>query len=51
VYVYRGHILQERGDLPGAIAQYEHAVAADPANEVAAQSLAQARRRLSAPRR
>ena len=51
IYVYRGHILQERGDLPGAIAQYEHAARVDPSNETARQSLAQARQRLGTMRR
>jgi tetratricopeptide (TPR) repeat protein len=51
IYVYRGHIFQERGELPAAIEQYERAVALDPRNEVAQQSLAQARQRLGTMRR
>jgi Tfp pilus assembly protein PilF len=51
IYVYRGHIFQERGNLAAAIDQYERAVKFDPANEVARDSLAQARQRQSAPSR
>jgi protein O-mannosyl-transferase len=50
-YVYRGHIFRQRGNVTSAVEQYERAVAVDPANEVARDSLAQARQSQTGVRR
>ena len=42
VYQYRGGVRQNMGDLPGAIADFERALALNPHNGVAAQALATA---------
>ena len=42
VYQYRGGVRQNMGDLPGAIADFERALALNPHNGVAAQALANA---------
>jgi protein O-mannosyl-transferase len=41
-YVYRGHIYHQRGNVASAVEQYERAVAVDPGNDVARESLARA---------
>jgi tetratricopeptide (TPR) repeat protein len=51
VFVYRGNVFQQRGDLASAVEQYQRAVTVDPANEVARESLAQARLRQGGVRR
>ena len=45
-FVYRGNVFAARGDLPGAIAWYKHALAINPNNETARTALAAAEQRL-----
>ena len=49
-FVYRGNIFAARGDLPGAAALYRHALALNPANDVAREALAATEQRLRQPR-
>ena len=46
-YCYRGGVLAATGDFAGAVAEYRHALACDPANQLARQGLAYAQQQLS----
>ncbi|MBI3279109.1 MAG: hypothetical protein HYZ57_04630 [Acidobacteria bacterium] len=49
-YVYRGHVFLNRGDAARAAEQYRRALAINPRNQLAQQSLAEAAQRLGARR-
>ncbi len=46
-YCYRGGVLAATGDFAGAVAEYRHALACDPANQVARHGLEYAQQQLS----